>query len=84
MKEIIENIYCDICHEKATEHKNIQIIFNTNQTDGYPCKPYIDDSHNWPLDLCDKCLKKILDGKYVFATGAQGYNTYYFKEKNEQ
>ena len=79
MKEVIENVYCDICHERANNHKKIQVIFTTNQTDGYKCEPYIDEGTR-PLDLCDKCLKRILDGNYVFASGAQGYNNYYFKK----
>ena len=80
MKKIIEEIYCDICHEKANNHKKIQVIFITEQTEGYKCEPYIDEDHNYLLDLCDKCLKRILDGNYVFASGAQGYNDYYFKK----
>ena len=77
MKKIIEKVYCDICNEKATAHKVLQVIFTTEQTEGRPCKPYL----NFPneLDLCDDCLGKIMEGNYVFASGAQGYNDYYFK-----
>ena len=77
MKKIIEKVYCDICNEKATTHKALQVIFTTEQTEGRPCKPYL----NFPkeLDLCDNCLGKIMEGNYVFASGAQGYNDYYFK-----
>lgn len=80
MKRIIEEVYCDICHERANNHKKIQVIFTSEQTEGHGCTPYIDE-FLWPLDLCDKCLSKILDGNYVFASGAQGYNNYYFKKE---
>lgn len=80
MKRIIEEVYCDICHERANNHKKIQVIFSAEQTEGHECKPYVDE-FLWPLDLCDKCLGRILDGNYVFASGAQGYNDYYFKKE---
>ena len=78
MKEVIENFYCDICHKKATTHKTLQVIFTTEQTEGRPCTPYL--SYPETLDLCDDCLGKIMNGNYVFASGAQGYNDYYFKK----
>lgn len=78
MKEVIENVYCDICHKKATTHKTLQVIFTTEQTEGRPCKPYL--SFPEELDLCNGCLGKIMNGNYVIASGAQGYNNYYFKK----
>ena len=78
MKEIIENVYCDICHKKATTYKMLQVIFTTEQNEGRPCKPYL--SYPEALDLCDDCLDKIMKGNYVFASGVQGYNDYYFKK----
>lgn len=78
MKKIIEEVYCDICHKKATTHKTLQVIFTTEQTEGRSCKPYL--SFPEELDLCDDCLGKIMKGNYVFGSGAQGYNDYYFKK----
>ena len=78
MKEIIENVYCDICHKKATTYKTLQVIFTTEQNERRPCNPYL--SYPEALGLCDDCLDKIMKGNYVFASGAQGYNDYYFKK----
>lgn len=78
MKEVIENVYCDICHKKATTHKTLQVIFTTEQTEGRSCKPYL--SFPEELDLCDDCLGEIMKGNYVFGSGTQGYNDYYFKK----
>jgi hypothetical protein len=32
-----------------------------------------------PMDLCDNCKKKILEGNSIYAVGAMGHNQYYFK-----
>ena len=80
----IEKIICDVknCITKKEDvqviFKNIdiQVIFETDQTDGITSKPYLE---NIKLDLCENCKNKILNGNYLYAYGAQGYNTYYFK-----
>lgn len=82
MKHTKIDITCDIekCGNyllKQTETK-IQVIFTTNQTDGYPSQPYLNDTNR--LDMCDQCMDHVLKGNYIFAHGAQGFNTYYFKE----
>lgn len=55
---------------------SISVVFTTNQTDGYPSKPYLSTER---IDLCTECKGKVFEGKQLFAYGAQGYNTYYFK-----
>jgi hypothetical protein len=32
------------------------------------------------LDLCLICMARILNGNYVFGSGAMGHNTFTFKE----
>lgn len=73
---------CDICDnliedKKEKFRKTIQIIFKNEQTEGYPCKPYLS---NDTIDICDNCYEYILEGNYLFGKGAQGCNKYYFKE----
>lgn len=68
---------CDVCKspiQKATK-TDMQIIFVTEQTEGYPSKPYFQLK---TLDICDACKNKALEGRYLFGAGAQGYNDYYF------
>ena len=78
----ITTITCDICTEElSTIHKNnkqaITIIFETEQTEGKSCKPYITSA---ALDICNTCEEVVLSGKMIFGSGAQGHNKYYFKE----
>lgn len=68
---------CDICKIECEVHnKQLQIIFTSEQTEGRPTKPYLCMSK---LDICNDCLDKVISGKAIFAHGAQGYNTFYFK-----
>lgn len=82
MKKITYN--CDIknCNNKVeieeNIQKNIQIIFLTEQTEGRGSDPYLD---NKKLDICEKCMNKILKGEAIYGQGAQGHNNYNFKEK---
>ena len=76
---------CDIdgCNNPA-KHKEfgLQVIFTTDQTEGRSCDPYL--SHV-VIDLCHGCMTNILKyGKYIFAHGAMGHNTYYFRKGNDQ
>ena len=76
-----EEYFCDICKSQVQDSRNlkkeIQVIFNCNQTDGYPCPRYLDEVR---IDICNKCLTRRLKGDSIFAHGAQGHNDYYFQE----
>ena len=72
-----EIITCDICkcNDEVTQ-KRIDVIFETDQTEGRSTKPYL---CNNVIDICENCLSKVTKGNYIFASGAMGYNDYYFK-----
>lgn len=73
-KEIYE---CDICESEADNvNLDIQVIFETECNEGRSTAPYFRDE---VLDLCNICKEKNLRGNYIFASGAMGYNKYYFK-----
>jgi hypothetical protein len=75
-KEIIN---CDICKNeisKKSNEKKIQVLFETEQTEGRGCKPYLELVE---IDLCQDCYNLVLSGRYIYASGAMGYNRYYFK-----
>ena len=82
MKET--NYFCDICKSKVhhieMENSRLrrQVIFETETTEGRACKPYITSED---LDLCEECIETVLTGEAIFASGAMGYNKYYFKSK---
>ena len=71
---------CDICKAKDASEKGVslQVIFDTEQTEGRGCPPYLSMVD---VDICKDCYQKILGGNAVFASGAQGYNDYYFRNK---
>ena len=74
-----ELYFCDICKKEAPyPDTSLQVIFITEQTEGNSCNPHLDTV---TIDLCNHCMQTILDGNYVFASGAQGSNEYFFKEK---
>ena len=67
-------ITCDVCEEKAHfQEQKIQVIFTTEQTEGRNCKPYLSIQI---MDICDQCMRKILNGNAVWGNGAQGHNNY--------
>ena len=69
-------IYCDICKSDTdVKEANMQVIFTTEQTEGRSTNPYFELIN---LDMCPKCYAICLSGNYIFASGAQGYNTYNF------
>ena len=76
---------CDICGAGKIYDANfkegvaITVIFVTEQTEGHPAEPYL---HLKTIDTCCDCYANILEGNAVFAKGAQGYNTYYFKKND--
>ncbi len=78
-----ESFHCDIkgCEEKADlKGQELQVIFTTEQTEGRSVRPYLQMEK---LDICAGCINKILTGITLWAHGAQGHNTYYFKPNNK-
>lgn len=70
-------IVCDIkgCGQHASNTiSKLSVIFNTEQTEGRSCEPYIS---NQDLDLCPDHMREVLGGKMIKASGAQGHNIYY-------
>lgn len=80
----ITNYVCDIdkCGRPANTKETFlfQIIFLIDQTEGRSVSPYLTRGQ---LHICKECLSLVLGGKAIFAHGAQGNNTYYFKEENK-
>ena len=76
-----EITYCDVCKQEVPiKEKQIPIIFTTDQTEGRSCKPYLELIK---IDVCLECEKKVLEGNFVYGTGAQGHNQYGFKNLPE-
>lgn len=73
--------FCDICKSKEkVSKKRIPIIFTTEETEGRSCEPYLTIE---TLDICENCYKTMIDNSTIpNAHGAQGYNTYYLKNRN--
>lgn len=70
---------CDLCRNTATKLKqNIPVVFMTEQTEGRPCKPHLTTES---LDLCDGCLERVVDSYPLTAYGAQGSNTYEWRNR---
>jgi hypothetical protein len=80
MIKTITTIICDIekCKTPTNEttSRKIQCIFLTDQTEGRSSKKYLDIKK---IDICSFCYEKILNGSYILAHGAQGFNTYSLK-----
>ena len=82
-KIVTEKFVCDVCKSDipvslvSPKSQAIQVIFNNEQTEGRSCKPYLSSQH---LDLCKVCQAHMLEGNYIFGSGAMGHNTYNFKE----
>lgn len=75
-------VICDICKKEmskihAHNQHTLTVIFTTEQTEGQPVKPYLSAQK---IDTCNHCEEIILSGKMVFAYGAQGHNTFFFKD----
>lgn len=74
-------MYCDVCETEMAKHvepTKMSVIFTTDQTEGRPTTPYL---FLTSIDLCVVCMTHVLNGNALFARGAMGYNTYYFKDK---
>lgn len=76
---------CDICGASSTydsrfkDDIRVDVIFVTEQTEGYPSDPYLSTEK---LDICCDCYGNVLEGNYIFGKGAQGCNTYFFKRND--
>ena len=69
--------YCDVCNKEAdVDTILVQVIFETEQTEGRPCEPYFTADL---IDMCEDCKEFRLKGNQVYGRGAQGYNVYEFK-----
>jgi hypothetical protein len=70
---------CDVdgCENQDTETIKIQVLFTTDQTEGRGMPTYL-SIHD--LDICEHCINKILKGNYLYGSGAQGYNKFWFKQ----
>lgn len=79
MEIIKTKTICDVCGAETGNKKiDIQVIFTTEQNEGRCCKPHL---CNEKLNLCNKCLNNVLDkGNYIYANGAMGCNTYFFRK----
>lgn len=73
--------YCDICKSTdGVKSQRLSVVFLTEQNEGRATDPYIDTS---PMDICEDCRKRIVTtGQIPFATGAMGFNDYFWKENN--
>lgn len=77
-----ESYTCDVCKgalegvDSSHVEVPMQIIFTTEQDEGRSSDHYFEMKK---LDLCDTCKDKALSGKYIFAQGAMGHNTYHFQ-----
>ena len=92
MKKI--TYYCDVCGKELKplsiyrglmkisasdfHQGTYQVIFNTDQNDGHVIAPYVVQQN---IEICTECKNKILLGKVLYGSGAQGYNTYHFEEE---
>lgn len=81
MRRTVEIVKCDLCAKEIDISKSkfvstisYPVIFNTNQTDGYSCDPYISIQE---LDICEDCRQKVLR---IQGTGAMGNNSYKLRE----
>lgn len=79
--ETITKIKCDVCKNEMKQafrkQQKIQVVFETDQTEGRATKPYLSMEE---IDLCVTCLSIIMNGKMLFGSGAQGHNQYYFRD----
>ena len=82
MEIIKTKTICDVCGEETSNEKiDIQVIFTTEQNEGRCCKPHLCKEK---LNLCNKCLNNVLyNGNYIYANGAMGCNTYFFRKIEE-
>lgn len=78
MGKVPDVYHCDVC--KALNPRlaqQIQVIFTTDQTEGRSVVPYLSLQ---TIDICEDCMSYVLSGRYLFAHGAMGFNTYRKRE----
>lgn len=84
MKYEIKMMKCDICHKEDKQgtdgwlYQCIPVVFHTEQNEGMGTTPYLDTKTY--IDMCPECVKRFTDEYPLHAWGAQGYNTYKWKE----
>lgn len=72
-----EIITCDLCKSRELVAKDsIQVIFTTEQTEGRSVPHHLSLE---AFDICGECKIHLLEGNYIYGSGAQGYNKYWFK-----
>lgn len=68
---------CDICAaaiiRPEKEPAKIQVVFNTEQTEGKYTTPHL---YLQNMDICPECLQRLINEHPLIASGAQGYNRY--------
>lgn len=73
-------VVCDIkgCDREAKHKaKTVSVRFTTEQNEGRAVEPYLEGSK---LDFCKMHYQMYIDSIALNATGAMGYNDYYFNE----
>lgn len=75
MKREIFN--CDVCgKETDVKKKRMDVLFTTDQTEGRSCDTHLSQED---VELCGNCMAHVLKGNYIYGSGCQGYNKYWFK-----
>ena len=77
----VSKTYCDVkgCNLEAFhKDKTVGVVFYTEQTEGRSTTPYLTGVK---LDFCKEHYQHYIDMFQFIATGAQGNNTYTFKEQ---
>jgi hypothetical protein len=75
---VVTKTYCDVCSsETELGRKHIPVRFVTNQTDGDFSTPHLSMEL---LDICDGCMKQLVDGLPLEGAGAQGHNRYEWRK----
>lgn len=71
---------CDVCGVEIDEAHSVTVPvkWTTEQTEGRPCTPYIEEK---TLDLCDECFEKAVT---IEARGCMRFNQYSFIEKRNE
>jgi hypothetical protein len=73
-----EKTFCDVCKEENPKHTGVRmdVIMTTEENEGKQVNPYLGSQ---TMDICEECMGKITQGKYIFGAGGQGHNSYWFK-----
>lgn len=79
----VNQTICDLCGKEirnpdASTRRRVKVVFETEQTEGRLCKPYMDDDY---LDFCNACFQKYVELYPIRARGAQGHNKYRWRSE---